>query len=84
MTASLHELPPHPVRSLLPPLGVMEELGFNRQTLLQGTGILLSQLEDPEIRITLQQELAFYRNVLVSSGDPTIGLRLGEQFPPQR
>lgn len=84
MTASLYELTPHPVRSLLPPLGVMEALGFERQTLLRGTGILLSQVEDPEKRITLQQELAFYRNALALSGDPTIGLKLGEEFPPQR
>ena len=84
MTESLHELPPHPIRSLLPSLGVMEELGYGRQTLLRGTGILLSQLEDPVVRISLQQELAFYRNVLECSDDPTIGLKLGEEYPPQR
>jgi AraC-like DNA-binding protein len=84
MTFSLHELPQHTVRSLLPALGVMEALEFDRQACLKGTGILLSQLEDPEVRMTLQQELTFYRNTLELSGDPTIGLKLGEPFVPQR
>ena len=34
--------------------------------------------------MSLQQELAFYRNMLELSGDPTIGLKLGEPFVPQR
>lgn len=84
MSTWQQNLPPHPIRSLLPALEVMEQLGYDRQTLLHGTGVLLSQLEDHEVRITLQQELAFYHNLLTSSGDPTIGLKLGEQFPPQR
>jgi AraC-like DNA-binding protein len=84
MTASLQELPHHPVRSLLPALGLMEEMRFDRQVCLKGTGILVSQLEDDDTRITLQQELAFYRNLLSLTGDPTFGLRLGQQYPPQR
>ncbi len=84
MAKSLQKVPPHPVRSLLPPLGVMESLGFDRQACLRGTGILLSQCEDAEARITLQQELTFYRNTLELTGDPTIGLKLGEPFVPQR
>lgn len=84
MSTWQQNLPPHPIRSLLPALDMMKGLGFDRQTLLQGTGVLLSQLDDHEVRITLQQELAFYRNLLTSSGDQTIGLKLGEHFPPQR
>jgi AraC-like DNA-binding protein len=84
MNKTLIDLPPHPVRSLLPPLGVMEAMGFNHQACLRGTGILLSQLEDAEARMTLQQELTFYRNTLELTGDPTIGLKLGEPFIPQR
>ena len=34
--------------------------------------------------LTLQQELAFYRNTLELSADPAIGLKLGELFLPQR
>ncbi len=84
MAKTLQDLPPHPVRSLLPVLGVMEEQGFDRQACLKGTGILLSQLDDANARMSLQQELAFYHNMLDLSDDPTIGLKLGEPFVPQR
>ena len=84
MTKTLIDLPPHPVRSLLPALAVMEARGFSRQDCLLGSGILLSQLEAADVRITLQQELAFYRNTLELTGDPLIGLKLGEPFVPQR
>jgi AraC-like DNA-binding protein len=77
-------LPAHTIRSLLPPLGVMEELGFSREACLHGTGISARQLEDPEARMTLRQELTLYRNCLELTGDPAIGLRLGEPFLPQR
>jgi AraC-like DNA-binding protein len=59
-------------------------MGFVRRACLQGTGILLSQLDRPESRLTFQQELAFYRNALQLTGDPLIGLKLGEPFVPQR
>ncbi len=84
MTVSLHDLLPHPARALLPALGVMESLGHDGQACLKGTGILSSELTNPEAKMTLQQELAFYRNVLELSGDATIGLKLGEPFLPQR
>lgn len=84
MAKTLQDLPPHPVRSLLPALGVMEGLGFDRQACLKSTGILLSQLDDANARMSLQQELAFYRNTLELTGDPLVGLKLGEPFIPQR
>ena len=84
MAKTLQYLPPHPVRSLLPALGVMKNLGFDSQACLRGSGILLSQLDDAEARMTLLQELAFYRNTLELAGDPAIGLRLGEPYIPQR
>jgi len=59
-------------------------MGIGRRACLKGTGILLSQLEHPESRLTFQQELAFYRNALQLTGDPLIGLKLGEPFIPQR
>ena len=74
----------HPARSLLPPLDVLEDLGFGRRQCLKGTGIMLSQLENPDSRLTFQQELAFYRNALDLTGDPLVGLKLGEPFIPQR
>ena len=84
MAKTLQDLPPHPLRSLLPVLGVMDQLGFDNQACLKGTGILLSQLNDANARMSLQQELAVYRNTLELSGDPLIGLKLGEPFVPQR
>ncbi len=84
MAKTLQDLPPHPVRSLLPALGVMADLGFDHQSCLKGTGILLSQLEDGNARMSLQQELEFYRNTLELTGNPAIGLQLGGSFVPQR
>jgi AraC-like DNA-binding protein len=84
MPKSLKQFPRHPVRVLLPPLSVMEALGFSRQKCLSGTGVVLSQLQDGSGRITLQQELRFYRNILDLTGDPAIGLKLGVPFVPQR
>ncbi len=83
MTKILTNVPAHPVRSLIPALGVMENLGFDRETCLAGTGISSSQLSS-DINISLQQELVFYGNTLKLSGDPMIGLKLGEPFIPQR
>ncbi len=84
MAKTHKHLPQHLLKSLLPPLGVMDKLGYGTDECLQGTGILLSQLNDIEARMSLQQELAFYRNMLTLSGDPAIGLKLGEPFVPQR
>ncbi|KAA1193324.1 AraC family transcriptional regulator [Pseudohalioglobus sediminis] len=85
MTKSAQHFPlRHPARALLPPLEVLEQMGYAQQQCLRGTGVTASQLSDPGALITLQQELRFYRNVLEVSDDPLIGLRLGEPFVPQR
>jgi AraC-like DNA-binding protein len=76
--------PQHPAKSLEPVLDVLENMGYERRRCLRGTGIMLSQMESPQARLTFQQELAFYRNALELTGDPLIGLRLGEPFIPQR
>lgn len=68
----------------MPPLSVMQELGYSRQKCLSGTGVILPQLEDGSHRISLQQELRFYRNILDLTGDPAIGLKLGVPFVPER
>lgn len=81
---SSNTLPQHVVRSIASPLQVMEELGFELPICLKGTGILSSQLNDPTAVMTLQQEMAFYRNCLELTGDPAIGLKLGKLFTPQR
>lgn len=76
--------PQHPAKSLEPPLEILEKLGLDRRKCLRGTGIMMSQLENPKSRLTFQQELAFYRNARELSGDALIGLKLGEPFIPQR
>lgn len=83
MIKRVSDLPQHPTRALLPPLGVMESLGFSPQACLAGTNIGVSELDDPGARISLQQELRFYRNTLQLTGNPMIGLKLGEPFVPQ-
>ena len=80
----VHIPPQHPVKSIEPPLEILEGLGHGRRSCLRGTGIMLSQLENPQSRLTFQQELAFYRNALELTGDALIGLKLGEPFVPQR
>ncbi|MBT8063809.1 MAG: AraC family transcriptional regulator, partial [Gammaproteobacteria bacterium] len=74
----------HPARSLVPALDVLEEMGFGKRRCLRGTGVMLSQLDNPDSRLTFQQELAFYRNALDLTSDPLIGLKLGEPYAPQR
>lgn len=74
----------HHIKGVIPALEVMVAKGFTTQQCLRGTGILQSQLKDAERRISYQQELAFYRNLLELSGDPLIGLALGKAYLPQR
>lgn len=74
----------HPARALLPPLEVLAAQGISRQECLRGTGLLSSTLEDPQTRMSVQQELRFFRNVLALTDDPCIGLAIGEPFTPQR
>jgi AraC-like DNA-binding protein len=45
---------------------------------------MMSQFDNPNARMTFQQELSFYRNALELSADPLIGLKLGVPFTPQR
>ncbi|MEP4148852.1 MAG: AraC family transcriptional regulator [Halioglobus sp.] len=84
MPRSIKDLSQHPARVLLPPLEVLEAQGYSAQSCLSGTGVTLSQINDTTAPISLEQELRFYRNALDLTGDPTIGLKLGEPFLPQR
>ena len=76
--------PVHSIVGLAPALKVMAAEGHTVQQCLKGTGILASQLDDPRRTITLRQEIRFHRNLLELSGDPTIGLRIGAAYLPQR
>lgn len=70
----------HHIKGIRPALEVMDSLGFSASQCLKGSGINVARLEDFAEGITLQQELAFYRNLLRLSGDPLIGLKLGRAF----
>jgi len=76
--------PVHSIAGLGPALKVMASEGHSVQQCLRGTGILTSQLDDPHQTITLRQEIRFHRNLIELSGDPTIGLRIGSAYLPQR
>jgi len=70
----------HHIKGIRPALGIMQDLGFSAETCLQGTGIKKAQLELADQGISLQQELAFYRQALTLSKDPLLGLALGTAY----
>ncbi len=80
MAKLLSDLAPTPARSILPPLSVMEILGYSQERCLAGTGFSRDQLAVSGARISLEQELCFYRNILDLTGNPAIGLELGTPF----
>jgi len=76
--------PVHSILGLAPALKGMVAEGHAVQQCLKGTGILTSQLDDQRRTVTLRQEIRFHRNLLELSGDPTIGMRIGAGYLPQR
>ncbi|RRJ83209.1 AraC family transcriptional regulator [Aestuariirhabdus litorea] len=72
------------ILGLKPSLQVMVQRGYDPNRCLAGCGIEPAQLEEPDLQISRQQEFRFYRNLIDLSGDPRIGLLLGEAYPPQR
>lgn len=84
MTKKQHELNWHPVRALLPALKMMELLGHDRRACLAGTGVEISQLGIRGQWVPQHSELRLYRNILEMTGDPLIGLKLGEWYVPQQ
>lgn len=70
----------HGVKSLKVALGALQERGIAADDCLAGTGVSSDDLNRPELRVSLQQEVAFYRNVMRLSEDPLIGLAIGAQY----
>lgn len=70
----------HGVKSLRVASNVLRTRGIAVRDCLRGTGIDEAALSDPDVRISLEQELRFHRNVLDSTSDPLIGLEIGEQY----
>lgn len=73
-------LPSHGAKSLKVAMGLLERLGFSARACLRGTGVDGAVLDSPDARVTLAQELVFYRNARSLTGDPLIGLRIGAEY----
>jgi AraC-like DNA-binding protein len=75
----------HHVRALPPALKAMEAMGYDPHRCLAGTGIAPADLltGEPVADFTLAQEFRFHRNLLELSGDPLLGLKLGQAYTMQ-
>jgi len=75
-------LPPHThgVKSLRVASNVLRTRGIAVRKCLRGTGLDEAALGESDLRISLEQELSFHRNVLDLTSDPLIGLEIGEQY----
>ncbi len=70
----------HHIKALRPALQVMAGLGYSAEKCLEGTGITSEQLEQLSPGLTVEQEVAFHERLLQLSGDPLLGLKLGEAY----
>lgn len=75
----------HHIRALPPALKAMQAMGHDAQACLAGTGIKPGDLLAPEPQpgFTLAREFRFHRNLLALSGDPLLGLKLGQAYSLQ-
>ena len=58
----------------------VEKYGIHVNTLLTGSGLHPRDLDDPEMFVTPEQELAVMRKILFLVPDPKIGLIIGQQY----
>lgn len=70
----------HGVKGLKVVLNLLHARGVSIRGCLKGTGVSEHHLASPDIRVNLQQELVFYRNILELTGDPLIGLQIGAEY----
>jgi AraC-like DNA-binding protein len=72
----------HHIKALAPALKTLESLGLSAAQCLEGTGISESTLSSAEAdtNFTLAQEFRFHRNALQLSGDPLLGLKVGQAY----
>jgi AraC-like DNA-binding protein len=83
MAASIHVS--HHIKALPPAIKAMQDMGFQAEQCLAGTGIAPADLlsPDPHPGLTLAQEFRFHRNLLQLSADPLLGLKLGKAYTLQ-
>jgi len=70
----------HSVRSISVLKSALKKREISIETLLLGTDIDLSLLDDPGNRIDLFNELEFYRRLSQVSSDPLLGLAIGREY----
>lgn len=70
----------HSIRSISVLKEVLSQRGISFKHLLKISELDPSHIENPEQRINLVNELAFYRNLLRMSDDPELGLALGNAY----
>lgn len=72
----------HSIKSLLAPLQKFAAEGYSLNDCLNNTGITPEELQQPDVRIDLAQLLKCFRNLQRLTGDPLIGLKMGEEYRP--
>ena len=60
---------------------LLKRRGIPLEALLQGTGIVPADLEQPDTVISQAQEIIVFANALLASGDSGIGLAIGDAIP---
>ena len=60
----------------------LEDRGVNGRAVLSEAGIDYADAANPDTRITLKQHQALWHLAVERTGDPCIGLIVGETFPP--
>ena len=58
----------------------MSSRGYEPSDCLSGTGLSIAEIDDDSLTLTLDQEYAFYRNILGLRKSLTVGLQLGKLF----
>lgn len=70
----------HSVKGFKVVLSLLQARGISTRGCLKGTGVSEQDLASADARVSLQQELVFYRNILELTADPLIGLQIGAQY----
>ena len=70
----------HHIKALPPALRAMQAMGFAASDCLEGTDVTVEQLATGNATFTLAQEYRFHRNLLALTGDPLLGLSIGEAY----
>lgn len=58
-----------------------DQLGLDRQALLEAAGLTMTAVEDPDGRLTVDQVARLWKAALDASDDPSLGLRMALAVP---